>query len=244
MSKYNSLSTNCFGCTVLTNEKVLVADYVKKKLVFLNKEGRIEDEMVLQSMPYDVTNLVKHNLVAVTANDDNELLIIDSKRKCITKKIKLNSSCYGLASFNGKIIVCTGSGLVLLDSELSKPVQNLNIGMKSNDEYVDFNSKYLFYGTEDTVTCSDIEGNIKWRFKDRTILKGARGVKVHKSGIVFIACPDSNTVVAISSCGTQHKSFSIDLVKQPRTLCFDKDDESKLLVCGWEGDLALYNLSF
>ena len=67
---------------------------------------------------------------------------------------------------------------------------NLNIGTKSRNEYVDYNGKYVFYGTGDAVICSDIKRNIKWRLQSKTILKGARGIKVHKSGIVFIACTD------------------------------------------------------
>ena len=65
MSNYKKLSSYCYGCTILPNEKITVSDNQNKKLIVVNKEGKVEDEMVLQTYSIDITNLVKHNLVAV-----------------------------------------------------------------------------------------------------------------------------------------------------------------------------------
>ena len=85
---YNIISRSCFGCTILSNQRFLIADHSNNKLIYDNQNSVVEDEMALQTTPYDITSLKGHNFVAVTRGDEE--LLIDLERKCITKKTQLN----------------------------------------------------------------------------------------------------------------------------------------------------------
>lgn len=234
---------NCFGCTILPNGKLILADSDGFMLIILNNGGSVEKSISLDEKPYDVEVLTDKNLVAVSLCNEPNVIIVNVKKGTTIKTIHMDDPCCGIGCVDKKLFVSTIKGIKRVDLGGNRGIRNLKIGSKVLNEYVDIH-KNIYSSADHTVTCFGLDGNLLWTLKDDRVLQGARGIKVHETGIVFVACPLSRKIVAISSSGTRQKSFYIDLVGKPRTLCFDKDDGNKLLICGWDGDLAIYRVSF
>lgn len=101
-----------------------------------------------------------------------------------------------------------------------------------------------FINHDDTVSCCDLQGTLKWKLKQKNILTKARGITVDNYGRVYVLGYGSNNVVVISPDGTKHRVLlsQKDGIKTPQALCFDQKS-NKLLIANQCNDAFLYDVS-
>lgn len=132
---------------------------------------------------------------------------------------------------------------IQLNCESEKTLASIYMPLFS---YVAVRGDNIYYTNKDnnSVTCYDIHGNLKWTFKDSTNLQYPQGISVDGNGNVYVAGTNTNTVVVISPDGKRCRTIlsSHDGLSIPRALHF-KPTSNKLLVANERKFALLYDVS-
>lgn len=67
------------------------------------------------------------------------------------------------------------------------------------------NLYFINENPDDSVTCCDIQGTLKWKLELAAVLEMARGITVGNDGHVYVSGYKSSKVVVISPDGKIHK---------------------------------------
>ncbi|CAG2255311.1 unnamed protein product [Mytilus edulis] len=150
---------------------------------------------------FDVVNGTTDKTVIVSSNEmfKSGISIVDIQDRKVSKFIPVDSRCFGLVEHNGDVIYCSDSEMEMFNIH-TKTINTIAPEGVTVYSYIYTNGKNIYYTSyfDNSVTCGDFQGVIKWTFEDRTILKNPRGISVDNDDFVFML--SSYSVIIISPC--------------------------------------------
>ena len=119
---------------------------------------------------------------------------------------------------------------------------NISAGFSRNISLRDGTIKLTGY---DTIYCYSLTGQTIWDFRDRSVLRKAKGIALDKNSNVFVAGMETNNVVVLSSDGKNCRQIlsKSDGLHEPYSLRINID-RGELLVCNTNGQAFLFSLQY
>ncbi|CAG2191500.1 TRIM2_3 [Mytilus edulis] len=202
---------NVRGCAILPNGKMMFCDYDNQNLIGLKSNGTHEFEIRLDTRAFDMAYIEGENTIAVTSGDMGQIVIhiIDPNSRTIKRTIQTNEFPYGITLNKTVLVYCkSGKGImeVQLNGESEKALVQFSMPPYS---YVAVHGDNIYYTNKDnnSVTCYDIHGNLKWEFKDTQNLQYPQGISVDSNGNVYVVSRDTHSVVIISPDGKRCRTI-------------------------------------
>lgn len=232
------------SCAVLPSGKFIFVDCSDKRLIVCHEDGSHNRDIQLPNQPWDLAVIGKQR-VAVTIPLDHCILIIDVSSGIAIQKFTLNSQCYGIDFYEGKLVVVFHrDGIKFLDidgnQEESLPLSVANVW------YVAVSNDRIFYSEWNTHTihCCDRNGKKIWTFKDEN-LRNPRAITYDDEGHIYVTGRWSNNVIAISPDGKQSKVLlsKAEGLDCPTGLFYEKDKKRLLLCDSFQGSISYYEVS-
>ncbi|CAC5416473.1 unnamed protein product [Mytilus coruscus] len=168
------------------------------------------------------------------------------KSRKTEKSIDVRSENYGIVHKDGKLFY-NGyhGGLCVLSLDDDSITQLVNTTLSQYSSIAIWSDNLYFINKDNSVTCCDLKGAVKWKLEQKTFLTNARGITVmDDEGRVYVSSYVSNNIVVISPDGNKHRvMLSVnDGLIGPQTLFFDRK-KSKLLIANQYDDAFLYDVS-
>ena len=245
-----------FGCTFLSNDRILLCDYWNKTLKLLDSKMSITKSLNLSEFPYNVA-AVGENEAIITFELTNDLQYIDTHPDLkLGKTITLPDKCYGLCIVNDNIYTAyhkdTGKDEIWrLDRAgniLSKTVLNQTSSSCSN--YLGFCQVgpsacvYLTDTDNSRVTCFQLDGKIVYQYQDKG-LKWPFGIYVDTAGNCLVCGSESDNVVVITADGRKHRQLlTPNDIREPRCIDYRPEDQTLIVGCVDNSKLFVYKLGF
>ena len=163
-------SGNVAGCCVLSNGKMVFTIISPGEVIIFHKDGTRDFTINIRSWnPCDVTCIDSNTLAVFVVEIDTQVRIIDLKQSSVTKKINIYSMVNGTTYNDGFLICCAvDKGLIRIDLKCNSitPVASCSLSYWS---YVTTNGNIIYYTNDRTgrVTCSAMNGKVKWEFYDK-----------------------------------------------------------------------------
>ncbi|CAC5403797.1 unnamed protein product [Mytilus coruscus] len=200
----NTNATNVRGCTILPDGRMMFTCYLQHKVIAINRDGTKDFEIKVDRS-FDIL-YEGNNIIVVTSGcypGSNFINFIDIETRKVAKKLDVGSYNEGaVLTTQGTLIYCAReNGLRTIDLK-TETKGSIRSGPLSSRvySYVTILNEHILYTNPDsnTVTCSDFQGKIQWKFTEKTVFKGPQGISVDKDGNVYVAGTDSNNVVVVS----------------------------------------------
>ncbi|XP_063397744.1 uncharacterized protein LOC134682071 [Mytilus trossulus] len=183
--------------------------------------------------------------LVVTSGSDKSITIIDMKTRKTEKSIKVGSWIFGIVHRDVKLFFngCS-SGLCVLNLDDDSVTHLVNTTLSKYSSIEIWSDQLYYINDDDSVTCCDLQGKLKWKSEIAAFLRGARGITVDNNGRVYVSGYLSYNVVVISPDGNKHRILlsEKDGLKQPQALFFDRKN-NKLLIANQTNKAFLYDVS-
>jgi hypothetical protein len=196
------------GCIVSPNGKIIFVDYYNRRLLILNEDGTLDNELTCLPMnSFDVTCL-DDTTVAVSTGNGIEIININSRKT--ERHIKTSLPCYGITYHNGVLLWCEYQRgiqmMKLSDDRVTTLVKQSNL---SYDSYITTCGDKIYQTncSSSTVTCYTIKGEKLWEFEDVSVVKDPRGVTVDNNSNAYTTSRNSNKVVVLEPDGRQGRQL-------------------------------------
>lgn len=247
--KFDSGARQITGCTIIPDGRMAFTEYLGKRLVIRNADGTLGFKIPLkESDVFDVT-VINDATVAVSCgapdrNGKTSLQVIDVNLRKNIKVIDTKSWSYGLVCVDEKLVFSgyDPDGIYKVDLKTNQTTVIESTFSLNTWSYIScFENKfYLTNDCNNTVTCCDNHGNVKWAYKDEMNMKIPRAISVDKNGNVFVACKGSNNVIVILPDGSRAKQIlgNQDGLEEPCALHYDRTT-NRLLVTNYMGTAFL-----
>ncbi|XP_052089974.1 uncharacterized protein LOC127726599 isoform X1 [Mytilus californianus] len=198
------------GSSVFPDGRMIFSDcFTHNRLVIVHSNVILGTEISLSPLtPFDVT-CIDDNTVAVTTYDNDEIIVVDTKNKQVTKTIK-TGACRGITYRHGQIIYCEkGKGIVAIQLSNYKVCTLVEDCTMENDlSYIKTVEKNIYYtGNANTVKCYSIKGEKLWEYKNESFLLSPCGIAVDQCGIIYVISNDNTSAVLISPDGKNGRTL-------------------------------------
>ncbi|XP_063418805.1 uncharacterized protein LOC134701594 [Mytilus trossulus] len=242
----NTYSDKVTGCTILPDGRMVFTCYHPRGDVTVCKPCGSKDFEVKPGNAFDVV-YIGDNIIAVTSGYySHDIHLIDIKLKTIKKTLNVGSSNDGIALYNKDLIYCArAQGLKKISLTDDSASTIINSKLRDWSYVKTFNDTIIYTGRDQsTVTCTDMQGQIKWEFRNLSVLKYPLGIAVDNSGNVYVIGRDSCNVVVISPDGQRHRQLlsTRDGLKEPNVLHYDLIT-NKLLVANVKEKAFLFDVT-
>ncbi|CAG2254824.1 unnamed protein product [Mytilus edulis] len=204
----NTYSQEVRGCTMLPDGRMVFTCYHPGYVTIVNQDGS-KDFEIKSGNAFDVVYL-DNDIIAVTCGVYSKTInLIDTKLKKVKKTICVDSSNEGMVLKDKDLIYCgrrKGLRKISLSDESVCTIINPKLCDRS---YVTTFKDSIIYTDYriNTVTCTNLQGQVNWKFKVEGILKYPFGVSVDHVGNVYAIGHYSCNVVVISSDGQRHREI-------------------------------------
>lgn len=212
------------ACQILPNSDVVFVDQQNKSLLLFNNAGVfVKEIMTFKNMPSDIC-YVRQKEVAVTLIYDKNVFIIDVERNKVARRAHLDGKCYGICTYEQMMyVIVKPNSVLVLDFDLN--IKNLiPIVGKSLSRIAVFGDRlYCTHFNDNSVFCYNKEGNILWSFNHE--IPSPFGIDIDKNGFVYVACKDSNSIIALTQDGTKAEVIMSEDsgVKKPSAINIDRE---------------------
>lgn len=225
----------------------LILERVTKSLLLFSKHGEYKETLIVfEGHPSDMC-YIKHNLIAVTIQDDNTILLIDFSKKRITNTIEVSENCFGIDS-NGEVLILNlhGSQPALLTmnldgnilSEIKVPGKyTIRAALsKNNIVCTDWHNSHIY--------CFSTDGILLWKNKYKDICEPF-GITVEKHGFIFVASRKNyKMLIFLSEDG---RSCKIILSKEngivsPIAINIDKSSSKLMVTNSCHGNVYVFEI--
>lgn len=124
-------------------------------------------------------------------------------------------------------------GLCVVSLDDDSITQLVNIILSRCSNIAIWKDNLYFIDNDDSVTCYDLQGGVKWKLKHNTLLTNARGITVENYERVYVSGYEFNNVVVISPDGNEHRVFlsGKDGLINPQYLCFHRKKNQQASYC-------------
>ncbi|CAG2230461.1 unnamed protein product [Mytilus edulis] len=176
---------------MLPDGKLAFSNNSLKAIRVFNLNGTKDFEVNTRTYAFDVAYINHDNTLAVTSgeSDTNCITIIDIQGKQIKKTIPVDCHHYGIGVTSEGKLICSAAG---------KGIQLINLHNSSITDHIVrdnqiptccyvaiFDDKMHQSNTKtSTITCYDLQGTVKWTFKNEKVLRGPCGISVDNGGNV------------------------------------------------------------
>ncbi|CAC5413521.1 unnamed protein product [Mytilus coruscus] len=235
------------GCSLFSNGKMIFSSYKDKKVVVLRNDGSKPGKIKSKFQTFDVEQ-IDENLIAITTGyEGGNIIFADLLERKTKKIIDVDVSNDGIAVYGGWLYFSARkNGLMrvnIIDGSIREVVYKPMCGCAYIAVFG--NNIYFTNKSENTVTCSDLEGNVKWIFKDESILSFPLGISLDHYGNVYVVGNEFSNVVVISPDGKRSKIIlsSADGLDCPQVLHYNREN-NQLLVANQNENAFLFNVTF
>lgn len=226
----------------LDNGDIVLVNLNNRRLEIFDQNGAPLLEMELSHNPLH-TAVMENDNVAMTLASEKKIVIIDLKEKKVSKQIKVEDECHGIAFAKNKLVVnCKNVGLIFMNNDFTVEAKLPGI-----------TGKQIICGRPDgsvvggallskEIYCVDMKGTKLFQCSPAG-LEYLNGVSVMDSGEIYVSGYLSNTVHKIEvdgsqSCVVLNKEDEINL---PSAIAYDSITRS-LLILNNDGHLVvIYN---
>ncbi|CAG2251075.1 unnamed protein product [Mytilus edulis] len=167
------------------------------------------------------------------------------KNRKTEKSINVGSWIYGIVHKDGKLFYngCT-SGLCVVSLDDDSVTQLVNVTLSPYSSIAIWSDQLYYIHNDNSVTCCDLQGKLKWKFELPAFLKSALGITVDNYGRVYVSGGSSNNVVVISPDGHKHRVLlsQKDGLSCPDSLFLNRKN-NKLLIANRTNEAFLYDVS-
>jgi len=246
-----------YGLVSLPNGRLVAADnyYEKVKLIDV-QQARVVSALDLPGSPRDMTATDEPGQIAVTLGNQNKIVVVKVTGDSLLKdrEIQTSSSCYGIASIKGNLVVSLASperleiidkhGTVLRRIEHDQKGKQLFHDVYSIAASPQGDAIYVPDYDKNTVTCLSASGEVK-AVHTHSELRSARGAAVDQRGAVYVAGRYSNNILQIipDSRKVSELLSAKDGIADPRSLCYSADTD-RLFVGQYDSNsILVYQLS-
>ncbi|CAG2216415.1 unnamed protein product [Mytilus edulis] len=233
-----------YGCCILPDGRMAFTFYFKQTVKVFSDKGLQDFEVKLPIFPFDIVYISKDNTLAVTTGRSKCITIIDVERKQIKKTISLDSSSYGIALKDNRLIYYVGNkGIRMINLNDESTSDIVRDKMLTGCSSATFKDKlYHTNSGKNTVTCYNLQGQLQWKFQNEGVLQKPQGIDVDNDGNVYVVGSDSHNVVVISPDGTRHREImtASDGLKDPMSIHYS-GFKNQLLVANWKNNAHLFS---
>ncbi|CAG2201114.1 unnamed protein product [Mytilus edulis] len=175
-----------YGCCMLLDGRMAFTCCFEQTVNVFSDKGLQDFEVKLPVHPFDIVYISEDNTLAVTSDTSRCITIIDVERKQIKKTISLDSSSYGIALKDNRLIYYVGNkGIRMINLNDESTSDIVRDKMLTGCSIATFKDK--LYHTNDgknTVTCYNLQGQLQWKFQNEGVLQKPQGIDVDNDGNV------------------------------------------------------------
>ncbi|XP_052065988.1 centromere protein F-like isoform X1 [Mytilus californianus] len=241
----NTYSEIVRGCTMLPDGRMVFTCYFPGYVTVVNQDGS-KDFEIKSGNACDVIHLGDYIIAVSSSYYSHGIHLVDIKLKTIKKTLHIGSSNDGIVLHDKDLIYCGGAqGLKKLSLRDDSVSTIINSKLSVCSYVTTFNDTIIFTNNDtNIVTCASMQGQVKWKFKNESILKFPFGISVDNDGNVYVIGRDSCNVVVISPDGKRHRQIlsANEGLRNPSVLHYDLVT-NKLLVANLRERAFLYDVS-
>ncbi|CAC5374870.1 unnamed protein product [Mytilus coruscus] len=238
---------NITGCSLFSDGKMLFSSYEDKKVVVLKNDGSKPGKIKSEFQTFDVKQIDESLIAITTGYEGGKIILADLLEKKTKKIIDVAVSNDGIAVYGDWLYFSARKKGLMRVNIIDGSICEVVYKPMCECAYIAVfgNNLYFTNKSENTVTCSDLERNVKWIFKDESILPFPLGISVDHYGNVYVVGNEFSNVVAISPNGKRSKIIlsSTDGLDCPQVLHYNRDD-NQLLVANQTGNAFLFDVIF
>ncbi|XP_063448257.1 uncharacterized protein LOC134727798 [Mytilus trossulus] len=183
-------------------------------------------------------------LVVTSGFNYKHIKIINVINRKNEKSIAVGTQIYGIVHKDKKLFYNGGShGLHVVNLDDGSDTQLADVSLTLYSSIATWSDQLYFINADESVTCCDIQGTLKWKLELNTFLTNAMGITVDNYGRVYVSGFESNNVVVISPDGSKHRALlsGKDGLIKPQSLCFDRKNNN-LLIANQQNDAFIYDV--
>ncbi|XP_063399732.1 uncharacterized protein LOC134684376 [Mytilus trossulus] len=217
------------GVCVTVQDEYIFTCQETSEIMLLTSNGSQKFIISLKSFGVFDIVLLSDTTVAITSGNKKKhgISIVDISLGKFIKFIKLSGQSYGITSNEELLFVAIkGKGIQMLNKVTLKPLDIIRCEISEGAFIDEYNGNiYITNSSNNRVLCCDMNGVIKWEFKNEDILKEPYGIGVDGRGNVYVAGGRTLNVLVLSSDGAQHRQIITEKklrMTLPRALSFDR----------------------
>ncbi|CAC5406504.1 unnamed protein product [Mytilus coruscus] len=234
------------GCCLLPDGRMFFSCYDSGQITVTKTNGTLDFTLQQGVCTSHIHFIEESQKLFVTTGCYNIYIQnIDMKKRKTEYSINVGSENYGIVHKDGKLFYNGGScGLCVVNLDNNSVTQLVNGPLSEYSSIAIWSDNLYFINNDDSVTCCDLQGGIKWKFKNKSFLQTARSITVHNYGRVYVSGNKFHNVVVISPDGNTLRVLlsKNDGLYNPQSLCFDRKN-NKLLVANKQYDAILCDVS-
>jgi hypothetical protein len=249
--KYKSWIT---GCAILSDNRVLLADYNNSKLKVAIHTQYLVQEKILDTEPYD-TALLPLNQAAITLPNKGEVMIVETAKLVPKLCVQVFRLCLGICSHTEHMFVlCKGPYSILQLDMQGNRQRNISINdtikrascvhslLVSNYIAVSNDLQHLYITTplSNSVFKLTTEGELTGSFTNDN-LKDAQGLLKLDDSSILVCCCTRCTLVNISE---NLETGQLLIGQYGKTQCIDYRPETQELYVGSNDVIEVFTVSY
>ncbi|CAC5389024.1 unnamed protein product [Mytilus coruscus] len=242
----NTIGRDITGCSLLPDGRMIFSCFKYGQIHVVKPDGSLDFTVQLGSHTSHIYFIEdSQTLVLTSVSEYSCIKIINMNTRKMEKSITVESRIYGIAHKDGKLF-CNGysSGLCVVSLDDDSITQLVKVSLSLYSSIASWSDQLYYINEDDSVTCCDLQGTIKWKLELAAFLKNARGITVDNYGRVYVAGFDSKNVVVILPDGNKHRVLlsKKDGLTRPQALFFDRNN-NQLLIWNQVNEAFLYDVS-
>ncbi|XP_063396736.1 uncharacterized protein LOC134681178 [Mytilus trossulus] len=241
-----TIGSDVNDCSLLPDGRMIFSFYNSRQIHVLKSEGSLDFTLKPGPIISHIDFIESSQKLVVTSGFYNtQINIINLINKKNEQRIDVETNSFGIVHKDGKLFYNGGRfGLRVVNLDNDSNTRLVNVSFSEDASVAIWSDNLYFINKDDSVTCCDLQGTLKWKLELAAVLKTARGITVDACGHVYVSGYTTSNVVVISPDGNIHKLLlsEKDGLKCPQALCFNRKN-NQLLIADNQNDAFLYDVS-